>query len=75
MLKRVDEAVYQYIEQIQQLPAGQVTGGVKVYDLAVNGVGYSTEGGYLDDVVPTLEDYKAKIVSGEIKVPTDPADA
>jgi basic membrane protein A len=75
MLKRVDEAVYQYIEAAQQLPAGQITGGVKVYDLSTNGVGYSTEGGYLDDVVPTLEDYKAKIVSGEIKVPTDPAQA
>jgi basic membrane protein A and related proteins len=70
MLKRVDEAVYQTIEQVQN---GDTTGGVKLFDLKVDGVGYSTSGGYLDDVKDKLEDYKAKIVSGEIKVPTDPA--
>ena len=71
MLKRVDEAVYQTIEQVQ---AGDTAGGVKVFDLSVDGVGYSTSGGYLDDVVPQLEMYKQQIVDGEITVPTDPAD-
>lgn len=72
MLKRVDEAVYQTIEQVQ---AGDTAGGTKVFDLSVDGVGYSTSGGYLDDVVPQLEAFKQQIVDGEITVPTDPADA
>ncbi len=72
MIKRVDEAVYQTIQQVQ---AGDTSGGTKVFDLSVDGVGYATSGGYVNDIVPVLEDYKAKIVSGEIKVPTDPANA
>ncbi|MEP6980266.1 MAG: BMP family ABC transporter substrate-binding protein [Nakamurella sp.] len=70
MIKRVDEAVYQTIEQVQ---AGDTAGGTKLFDLSTNGVGYSTSGGYLDDVVPQLEAYKKMIVDGEITVPTDPA--
>ncbi len=72
MLKRVDEAVFQTIEQVQ---SGDTAGGTKVFDLSVDGVGYSTSGGYLDDVVPQLEMYKKMIVDGDITVPTDPADA
>ena len=72
MLKRVDEAVYQTIEQVQ---AGDTAGGTKVFDLSVDGVGYSTSGDYLTDIVPQLEAYKQQIVDGEITVPTDPADA
>jgi basic membrane protein A and related proteins len=33
-------------------------------------VGYSTTGGFVDDIVDQLEEWKAKIVSGEIVVPT-----
>lgn len=67
MLKRVDEAVYQTIEAAQNddldsLPAA--------FDLSVDGVGYSVEGGYIDDIVPQLEEYKAQIIAGEITVPT-----
>jgi basic membrane protein A len=46
------------------------TAGSTVYDLAKDGVGYSTSGGQIDDIKTQLEDYKAKIISGEIKVPT-----
>mgnify|MGYP005714104549 FL=1 len=43
-----------------------------MFDLSVDGVGYSTSGGYVDDIVDQLEDYKARIVSGEIVVPDTP---
>ena len=53
----------------------QSLGGVdlpQVYDLAVDGVGYSTTGGYVDDIVDQLEDFKGQIASGAITVTTDP---
>ena len=69
MLKRVDNAVYLTIKAIVD---GTFSGGVTVFDLSVDGVGYSTSGGYVDDIVDQLEDYKARIVSGEIVVPDTP---
>ena len=69
MLKRVDNAVYLTIKAIVD---GTFAGGVTVFDLSVDGVGYSTSGGYVDDIVDQLEDYKARIVSGEIVVPDTP---
>jgi basic membrane protein A len=72
MLKRVDVAVY---EVIKSHIDGTFTAGPTTYDLSVDGVGYSTSGGFVDDIVDQLEDFKAKIVSGEIEVPTDPAAA
>ncbi|MEM7142456.1 MAG: BMP family ABC transporter substrate-binding protein [Actinomycetota bacterium] len=70
MLKRVDSAVFEII-------SAQVNGtfgaGNTVYDLTTDGVGYSTSGGFLpDDVVATLEDFKAQIIAGDIVVPTEP---
>ena len=43
-----------------------------MFDLSVDGVGYATSGGYLDEFKTQLDDFKAKIVSGEIVVPTKP---
>jgi basic membrane protein A len=37
-----------------------------------DGVGYSESGGFVADIKSQLEDLKAKIISGEIKVPTAP---
>ncbi|MGA9595324.1 MAG: BMP family ABC transporter substrate-binding protein [Acidimicrobiia bacterium] len=70
MLKRVDVAVY---NTIQAQVDGKFTAGSNRFDLAVDGVGYSTSGGFIDDIKSQLEDYKAKIISGEIVVPTTPA--
>ena len=42
----------------------------EVYDLKNGGVGYSTSGGFIDDITPKLLDAKAKIIAGTIKVPT-----
>ena len=69
MLKRVDVAVF-------EITAAHVDGsfgpGNTVYDLSVDGVGYSTSGGFIDDIVDQLEAFKAQIISGEITVPTVP---
>jgi basic membrane protein A and related proteins len=69
MLKKVDVAVFDFIKSVTEdaFKAGEV-----VYDLKKDGVGYSTTGGQMDDIKAQLEEYKAKIVSGEIKVPTTP---
>lgn len=69
MLKRVDVAVYNTIKaQVE----GTFTAGVNVFDLSVDGVGYSTTGGFVDDIAAQLEEFKAQIISGEIVVPTTP---
>jgi basic membrane protein A len=69
MLKRVDVAVYSAIEaQVN----GTFSAGANVFDLSVDGVGYSTSGGFVDDIVAELDDWKAKIVSGEIVVSKTP---
>ena len=67
MLKKVDVAVYDFITQVND---DKFTAGTTTYDLAKDGVGYATSGGQVDDIKTQLEDAKAKIISGEIKVPT-----
>ncbi|MEQ1872807.1 MAG: BMP family ABC transporter substrate-binding protein [Ilumatobacteraceae bacterium] len=69
MLKRVDVAVFETAKAVQN---GDLTGGFKVFDLSVDGVGYSTSGGYLDEFVEQLDALKAEIVAGTIVVPTAP---
>ena len=72
MLKRVDTAVFEIIKAHLD---GSFGPGEQRYDLSVDGVGYSTSGGFVDDIVDQLEAFKADIISGAIVVPTDPADA
>src|SRR5690606_26411781 len=70
MLKRVDVAVYEIVKAQQD---GTFTAGNVVYDLSVDGVGYSTSGGCLtDEQIATIEDYKQQIIGGAIEVPTTP---
>jgi basic membrane protein A len=69
MLKRVDNAVFDFVERTSK---GQFKAGVHNWDLKNDGVGYSTSGGKIDDIKAQVEDLKAKIISGEIKVPTTP---
>jgi basic membrane protein A len=67
MLKRVDVAVHSTIsDQVD----GNFTGGYHVFDLSVDGVGYSTSGGFVDDIVSQLDDLKQQIIDGTIVVPT-----
>jgi len=69
MLKRVDVATYDFVKSVDE---GKALVSYTVYDLKADGVGYSTEGGFIDDITSKLDDYKAKIISGDIKVPTKP---
>ncbi|MGH8891923.1 MAG: BMP family lipoprotein [Actinomycetes bacterium] len=67
MLKRVDVAVFEFLQSVQD---GTAKAGPVLFDLEADGVGYATSGGQVDDIADQLEDYKAKIISGEITVPT-----
>jgi basic membrane protein A len=69
MLKNVNVAVYEYLSEVA---GGTFPSGVNTYDLSVDGVGYSTSGGQVDDIVGDLDGYKEQIISGEITVPTAP---
>jgi len=69
MLKNVNVAVYEYLTQVNE---GEFPSGTTRYDLEVDGVGYSTSGGQVDDIADQLDEYKQKIIDGEIKVPTTP---
>ncbi len=69
MLKRVDVSVFE-ITKAQAESAFEA--GNTVYDLSVDGVGYSTSGGFIDDITDQLEDFKAQIIAGDIVVPTEP---
>jgi len=66
MIKRVDTGVYTFIKSIHD---GTFKAGNTVFDLKVDGVGYSTTGGMMDDIKDKLEAYKADIISGKISVP------
>ena len=67
MLKKVDVAVFDFISKAVD---GSVEAGPVTYDLEQGGVDYSTSGGKVDDIEQQLEDFKEKIVSGEITVPS-----
>jgi basic membrane protein A and related proteins len=69
MIKRVDTAVF---DDIKAFADGKPLAGYQVFDLAHDGVGYSTSGGFIDGYTSQIEEYAAKIKSGEIKVPTAP---
>jgi basic membrane protein A len=69
MLKRIDTAVFEYTEA---LDGGSAPSGFVTYDLESRGVDYSTSGGYVDDITDQIDEYREKIVSGEIEVPTAP---
>jgi basic membrane protein A len=66
MLKRVDVAVYDYIAAVAN---NDLTTLPPVFDLKVDGVGYSTSGGKIDDETKSwVESYKQQIIDGKIKV-------
>lgn len=69
MLKKVDVAVY---DTIAAFADGSFEAGVQVFDLASDGVDYSTTGGFVDDITGELDAYKQQIIDGEIEVPTAP---
>jgi basic membrane protein A len=71
MLKRVDVAVFDYVSAVA---AGDLATLPQVFDLKVDGVGYSTSGGKIDDETKSwVEAYKQQIVEGKIKVSDTPS--
>jgi basic membrane protein A len=66
MLKKVDVAVYDYIKSFVD---GEILTGTVVFDLEKGGVDYSKTGGQVDDIAEQLDEYKQKIIDGEITVP------
>ncbi len=66
MLKRVDVAVYKTITNFVE--SGQQS-GVNVFDLGADGVGYSTSGGFIDDIVDQIEELRVQIIAGDVVVP------
>jgi len=72
MMKRVDEAVYQTIKDLQE---GKFQSGTIVYDLKANGVGISdlthTKSLIGEANLKKVDEWKQKVISGEITVPAD----
>ncbi len=70
MLKRVDVAVYETIKSVVE---GTFSGGIQVFDLAAEGVGYSTSGDFIPaDVITEVETLREAIIAGEVEVPVTP---
>ncbi|MEU4801986.1 BMP family ABC transporter substrate-binding protein [Actinosynnema sp. NPDC023587] len=70
MLKRVDVAVYDFVRAVAKDDLANLP---KVFDLKVDGVGYATSGGKIDDdLKAVLDGYKAQIIEGKIKVSDKP---
>jgi basic membrane protein A len=70
MLKRVDNSVQAFIDKFVK-DGGKVEGGKDVIsDLSTNGVGLATSGGFIDDIKAQIDDYRKKIIAGDIKVPS-----
>lgn len=70
MIKRVDNAVFEITDAALN---GEFAAGQQVYDLSTDGVGYSTSGGFVDEYVDQLEEFKAQIIDGTITVPVEPS--
>jgi basic membrane protein A len=69
MLKKVNVAVF---NTIQSAVDGE-TPASTVFDLSVDGVGYSTSGEFLsEDTIAALEEFKQQIIDGDVEVPTVP---
>lgn len=65
MVKNIDVAVYDFFKSVHD---GAPLSGQHDYDLAAGGVSYSTSGGFVDDIAAQLDEWAAKIISGEVAV-------
>lgn len=69
VVKNVDVAVYDLIKSVHE---GDPITGVNSYTLKEDGVSLATSGGFIDDIMPKIEEAKTKITSGEVKVSDTP---
>jgi basic membrane protein A len=68
-LKGVDTATYTFIKDDVN---GSFKAGATRFGLKENGVGYATSNPAIDKYKAKIEEYKQKIIDGDIKVPTTP---
>jgi basic membrane protein A len=68
-LKRVDVATYDFIKSAVD---GHPLTGVQTFNLKIGGVGYSKSNPAVKPYEATVDAAAAKIISGEITVPTTP---
>ena len=69
MLKRVDVAVYNYIKADA---SGSPLTGTQRFDLKADGVGYATSNSAVQPYTAKADEFKQKIISGQITVPEKP---
>ncbi len=69
MLKRVDVATFDMIKSVVD---GAPLKSYSTFDLKADGVGYSTSGGFVDDIAAKLDMWSEKIKGGSLKVKTAP---
>jgi basic membrane protein A len=69
--KRLDLAFYAVLADHAR---GGLAPGARSFGLAEGGVDITYSGGFIDDIRPDLDVLRARIVSGEIQGPTEPAD-
>jgi len=70
MLKRVDTATFNMVESIAN---EEPLVSYQTYDLAADGVGYSTSGDFLsEDTIGQIDEFADQIKAGDIEVPTAP---
>ena len=65
MLKRVDVAVF---NEVKSAVDGTPLSGIQTFDLKADGVGYSISNPAVAPFTAKVDEFKAKIISGEIKV-------
>ena len=68
-LKGVDTAVFNFIEDDAN---GKFKAGFTTFDLKANGVGYATSNPKIDAYKAKIEEFKQKIINGQITVPEKP---
>jgi basic membrane protein A and related proteins len=69
MLKRVDNAVYDYLKADA---SGSPLTGTQRFDLKADGVGYSTSNSAVQPYTAKADEFKQKIISGQITVNDKP---
>jgi basic membrane protein A and related proteins len=69
MLKNADVGTYAFVRSVAD---GTFLPGHRDHGIAEGGVGYTTSGGFIDDLVPVIESWAARIASGAIVVPEVP---
>ena len=69
VVKRVDVAVY---DGLRDYSRGTFTSGVRQFGLAQGIVDIAYSGGFIDDIRQQIEDLRARIIAGDVVVPSEP---